>query len=167
MRSAFFTCAFVSSVVAGLAIAIGAQAPPANDRSKDPRVGLKAGYDDAGEAAHNMERVATMPKAKGFFDPKAPAGLPTPPERNPQEEEKEEAAEKAALARGETPPERQRPGASNLNFANSDLGGRGKLHRSPAPAVRATSPFTAISSSCRWNKPAAASIAAHRASAHR
>ncbi|HWW85765.1 MAG TPA: hypothetical protein VNZ26_19345, partial [Vicinamibacterales bacterium] len=49
----------------------------------DPRVGLKAGLHDAGEASFNMERLASLPKPDGFFDPKAPAGNPSPPERQP------------------------------------------------------------------------------------
>jgi hypothetical protein len=49
----------------------------------DPRVGLKAGLHDAGTAARNMEIVASLPKPDGFFDPKAPGGMPTPPERDP------------------------------------------------------------------------------------
>src|SRR5580765_2029298 len=49
----------------------------------DPRVGLKPGLRDAGEAARNMKRIATLPKPEGFFDPTAPAGAPTPPERDP------------------------------------------------------------------------------------
>jgi hypothetical protein len=47
----------------------------------DPRVGLKAGFRDAGQAAWNMELVASLPKPEGFFDPSAPAGSPTPAER--------------------------------------------------------------------------------------
>src|SRR5258708_7657173 len=46
----------------------------------DPRVGLKAGLRDAETAARNMELVSHLPKPEGFFDPKAPAGTPTPPE---------------------------------------------------------------------------------------
>jgi len=49
-------------------------------RPADPRVGLKPGLRDAGEAARNMERVASLPKPDGFFDPTSPAGKPTPPE---------------------------------------------------------------------------------------
>src|SRR5437773_4099387 len=51
--------------------------------SNDPRVGLKAGFHDAGEAARNIERIASLPKPEGFFDPKTPAGTPIPPERDP------------------------------------------------------------------------------------
>ena len=35
----------------------------------DPRVGLKAGFRDAGQAILNLELVASVPKPDGFFDP--------------------------------------------------------------------------------------------------
>ena len=41
----------------------------------DPRVGLAAGFRDAGEAALNMRLVASLPKPAGFFDPERPSGL--------------------------------------------------------------------------------------------
>jgi hypothetical protein len=47
----------------------------------DPRIGLSPGFRDAGQAAWNMELIASLPKPEGFFDPSAPAGAPTPPER--------------------------------------------------------------------------------------
>jgi hypothetical protein len=57
-----------------LAIVGIAQDTPATSTTNDPRVGLKAGFHDAGQAARNMELIATMPRAEGFYDPKAPAG---------------------------------------------------------------------------------------------
>jgi len=74
--------------------------------TNDPRVGLKPGLHDAGEAARNIERVATMPKPGGFFDPKAPGGAAIPPERDPS-----------------LPPEPPAPGVMDpvVAFANSDL----------------------------------------------
>jgi hypothetical protein len=95
------------------------QATPA---STDPRVGLKAGLHDAGEAARNMERISSLPKPTGFFDPKAPAGEPTPPERDANTPEKEPAAPAAAgpSARPSGAPPAQDQ-AGGLNFANSDL----------------------------------------------
>jgi hypothetical protein len=39
----------------------------------DPRIGLAAGLHDAGQAAHHMELVATVPKPEAF---RIPAGLP-------------------------------------------------------------------------------------------
>ena len=75
----------------------------------DPRVGLKAGLHDAGEAARGMERVASLSNPQGFFDPKVPAGLPTPPERDPEP----------------PPPDPDAPPdpkfANMLAFANSDM----------------------------------------------
>jgi hypothetical protein len=93
----------------------GADARGASDPS-DPRIGLKAGVKDAGVAARNMELIVNLPKPEGFFDPKAPAGVPTPPERD---RKVEEAEEKAAEGKPETPEQRRR--SSGLNFANSDL----------------------------------------------
>jgi hypothetical protein len=47
----------------------------------DPRVGLKPGLRDAGEAARGLERISGLFKPEGFFDPKVPGGTATPPER--------------------------------------------------------------------------------------
>jgi hypothetical protein len=99
-------------VAAMLAATIGyAQQAPA--ASKDPRVGLKPGLRDAGEAAHNMERVASLPKPAGFFDPKQPAGEAT----GPEEDDNPKPDAKPATPRVERGP--------SLNFANSDLAFRG------------------------------------------
>jgi len=43
--------------------------------SADPRSGLKPGLDDAGEAIWNLERVASLPRPPGFFDPSNPSEL--------------------------------------------------------------------------------------------
>jgi hypothetical protein len=75
------TCLCLSAVLLAVAIEGGAQQAPASPA--DPRIGLKAGLRDAGEAARNMKRIASLPKPEGFFDPSAPAGPPTPPERDP------------------------------------------------------------------------------------
>lgn len=58
--------------------------------SDDPRAGLKAGFEDAGEASMNMALIASLPRPPGFFDPKNPADLPPEP---PQEDEGDEAAD--------------------------------------------------------------------------
>ena len=111
-----------SAVVWGVVVAGGAQERPA---PRDPRVGLKPGLHDAGQAARHMQLVASVPKPPGFFDPKKPAGEPTPPERKrtKPEDDDSEAEEK--------PPTGSRPGttpsqpAAELSFANSDLAFRG------------------------------------------
>jgi hypothetical protein len=46
--------------------------------SDDPRVGLKGGLYDAGEAAFGMQRIATLPKPPGFA-PGDMVGAPAPP----------------------------------------------------------------------------------------
>ena len=48
--------------------------------SPDPRVNLSAGFRDAGEAALNLQLIASLPKPAGFFDPDNPSGLPNRPE---------------------------------------------------------------------------------------
>lgn len=44
----------------------------------DGRVGLKAGFTDPAEAIRNLEKIATLAKPDGFFDPKNPAGIAPP-----------------------------------------------------------------------------------------
>ena len=89
-------------------------AQQASAPAPDPRVGLKAGPRDAGDAARNMELVATLPKPSGFFDPKAPAGdTDTGPERTRSAKPAAGAAACDAAA--------ARPPPSGLDFANSDL----------------------------------------------
>jgi hypothetical protein len=89
-----------------------AQEKTAAANSNDPRVGLKAGLHDAGEAARGMEKISSMPKPEGFFDPKDPAGAPTPPERDPNLPPLPPPDPKA-------PPDPRF--ANMLGFANSDL----------------------------------------------
>jgi hypothetical protein len=71
----------------------------------DPRIGLKGGLYDAGEAAFGMQRIATLPKPPGFApgtDPTA-AAAPAPP------------AADAAGGRG------GRPATVSFGSTNSDL----------------------------------------------
>ncbi len=72
--------------------------------SDDPRAGLSAGFDDAGEAILNLELVSSLPKPPGFYDPQNPSGAP--PARPEQEsEEGDQEWDRAPL----------------LSFANTDL----------------------------------------------
>ncbi len=93
-----------------------AQRPDSRASTTDPRVGLKAGFRDAGIAAWNMQLVATMPKPDGFFNPEEPAGPATPPEpasgAPPAPPPPPAAPAPAAPAGGDS---------GGLNFANSDL----------------------------------------------
>ena len=85
--------------------------------SDDPRAGLSAGLDDAGQALLNLEIVGSLPKPPGFYDPDNPAGLP--PERlrvdtdeptgdaeDPEDEEEEDDEDERAPL---------------LSFSNTDI----------------------------------------------
>ncbi len=107
-----------------LSFGAGDRAQQPAETPADPRIGLKAGLRDAGEAIRNMELVASLPKPEGFSDPAAPAGPPTEPERNPKapataDDEPPDPAKDAAAAAAA---ERR---ANTLGFANSDLAFRG------------------------------------------
>src|SRR5579884_195077 len=101
----------VRSVSSLTIVLLGAAIAGAQDRANDPRVGLKAGYKDAGTAARGLQLVKSVPKPDGFFDPKSPLGAPTPPERA----DGTPPPAPAPPAPGTPPP------ASGLDFANSDL----------------------------------------------
>ena len=64
--------------------------------SPDPRVGLAAGFADAGQALWNMALVATLAKPEGFYDPHNPAGPAVPVERDEEPEPTEPAADAGA-----------------------------------------------------------------------
>ena len=55
-------------LAAAFAFAIAGDAL-AQDQAKDPRVGLSAGFSDAGKAARNMELVSNTPRSEGFATP--------------------------------------------------------------------------------------------------
>ena len=118
--------------------------------SPDPRVNLRAGFDDAGQASLNMQLIAALPKPAGFFDPDNPEGLPMnrEPEPAPAEETAEPDADEAdpeddALTEeaafnpeAETPAaeeeddddaEQSEPRPSLMNFNNSDLAFAGNV----------------------------------------
>ena len=104
--TARMTAAWLTAMVAAAVMTV--QAQNGTDAQKDPRVGLKAGLKNAAVAIRNLEHVASLPKPPGFFDPRLPAGEPTPPERDPKLPEE--------------PPKPGPPRPDNfLGFANSDL----------------------------------------------
>lgn len=86
----------------------------------DARVGLKGGFGDAGEAISNLEKIASLSKPQGFFDPKNPAGV-NPPKlkkdegkgrgKGEKEDNKTELSERSPL----------------LSFANTDMAFSGDL----------------------------------------
>ncbi|MEQ8771697.1 MAG: DUF305 domain-containing protein [Erythrobacter sp.] len=102
--------------------------------SPDPRAGLAAGFDDAGEAISNLRLVASLRKPAGFFNPDNPADLrPVVPPREDEMEqvEADEAEEIAAPDEdGETPTRMDEEEESLtqfaersplLDFANTDM----------------------------------------------
>src|SRR5215468_445315 len=98
----------------------GAAAPPkaapptvySNPRAgaDDPRIGLKGGLYDAGEAAFGMEKVATLPKPPGFAQGSDATATTPPPEPPPEQ----------GLPAGGGRGAQQRPGIS-YGSTNSDL----------------------------------------------
>jgi uncharacterized protein (DUF305 family) len=96
--------------------------------SGDPRESLKAGFQDAGQAASNVVLLASLPKPTGFFDPRNPAGLP--PVKPPKAADAKAgaaaaaqasaAAEVAASAAAKSDPDFGKR-SPLLSFANTDM----------------------------------------------
>jgi hypothetical protein len=108
----------------------GAQERPAPPAAADPRTGLAPGFRTAGEAARNMQRVASLPKPDGFFDPKIPTGEPIPPEpATPPERPSQPAAADAATSpdANDNPATAANTVNARIAFANSDLAFSGDL----------------------------------------
>jgi len=96
--------------------------------SNDPRAALAPGLHDAGQAIHNLELVASLPKPPGFFDPRNPAGLPgervlgDPDEDNEAEDAAEgEDDEGDDGRRRDDDDEDDRRRSPLLSFANTDM----------------------------------------------
>jgi uncharacterized protein (DUF305 family) len=93
--------------------------------SEDPRAGLSAGLEDAGEAAWNLDLVASLRKPAGFFDPENPAGRGSEKKKDEDEadegdeveEDKPKPVEKAAK-------DRRYP---MLSFSNTDMAFRSDI----------------------------------------
>jgi hypothetical protein len=64
----------------GIAV-MGAQERRGTTGKPDPRVGLKAGVRDAGQAIRNLELVSSLGKPAGFFNPETPLGNVIEPEK--------------------------------------------------------------------------------------
>jgi len=85
--------------------------------SSDPRAGLAAGFEDAGQALLNLELVASLPRPAGFFDPNNPVELPPDRLRVAAEEDQQPAAEDAEEEKADDEDER----SPLLSFANTDM----------------------------------------------
>ena len=90
--------------------------------SDDPRAGLKAGFEDAGDAILNLKLIGSLTKPAGFFDPENPSEIP--PEM-PEDEEENEAG--VAQVEGEDAPDKEEEEPEEydryplLSFSNTDM----------------------------------------------
>jgi hypothetical protein len=76
--------------------------------SDDPRAGLSAGLDNAGQAIMNLELVASLPRPPGFYDPRNPGEMPStslPRDTDEETEYPDEDDDRAPL----------------LSFSNTDM----------------------------------------------
>ncbi|MCI0347221.1 MAG: DUF305 domain-containing protein [Chloroflexi bacterium] len=101
--------------------------------SSDPRAALAPGLHDAGQAIHNLELVASLPRPPGFFDPRNPADLPGErilgdPEKDEGDEPEDAAGEGLDARDGDAAEEDDGDGDDDddprsplLSFANTDM----------------------------------------------
>ena len=86
--------------------------------SSDPRAGLAAGLHDAEQVISNLELVASLPKAVGFYDPANPGDLPL---------ERLQALAAGPAGEGDEPAKEEDEGEDDderyplLSFANTDM----------------------------------------------
>ena len=102
--------AFTNDVVADQTAEMDRMGGMLANMSPDPRVGLKPGFRDAGMSLANLELVAAIPKATGFFNPDAPEGVPIPTDRDRDEDAEDEAKEEEEEASDEETEEAQGDG---------------------------------------------------------
>ncbi|MFN7917834.1 MAG: hypothetical protein U0Q55_20975 [Vicinamibacterales bacterium] len=103
---------YALTTAAVMSVGLGVMAAQGTTGKADPRVGLKAGIRDAGQAIRNMELVATLAKPSGFFNPESPIGNPIPAEQ----------PEKPADPNAKPEPPKFDPAQANrLDFNNTDL----------------------------------------------
>ena len=102
--------------------------------SPDPRVGLKAGYQDSETAAENITLLTNLPRPAGFYSPENPVGVvvladeeeeSTESNSEPEgelTEEQEEALEREETSKANRQEGKEREADSALfNFANTDM----------------------------------------------
>ena len=133
--------AFTSDITSDQSMEIDRMDVMLSELSPDPRVNLKAGLNDAGEASLNMTLVATLGKPEGFYDPYAPMGLPAPREDDPEPESERQdqqpttgSGENASQnSDGQKPEDSEEESSTTsdrpslLNFGNTDLAFAGEL----------------------------------------
>lgn len=82
--------------------------------SEDPRTGLAAGFDNAGEAIMGLTKIASLRKPAGFFNPANPADLrpPAAPKKSKDDKKDEAAATPAPEATPAAAPAAAAPAAA-------------------------------------------------------
>ncbi|PKB19254.1 uncharacterized protein (DUF305 family) [Novosphingobium kunmingense] len=90
--------------------------------SGDPRATLKPGFRDAGEAALNMRKIASLAKPDGFFDPKNPGAL-FPLKAKKDDEAKKPAPKKVPAKKADVEPPKPEFAErwALLGFMNTDI----------------------------------------------
>jgi uncharacterized protein (DUF305 family) len=90
--------------------------------SDDPRAGLAAGVEDAGQAIFNMALVQSLPRPPGFFDPANPLEKPIREEDDEEKDDKDEADPPEAEEEAPEPIETRARGRNPmLSFVNTDM----------------------------------------------
>ncbi len=87
--------------------------------SSDPRAGLAAGFDDAGQALLNLELIASLARPAGFFDPNNPAELP--PHRLRGDEDAATQGDEDGAEETKPRPDPDDLRYPLLSFANTDM----------------------------------------------
>jgi hypothetical protein len=119
LTSKYSRCAATLALALAASLPALCAAPSGASVPADPRVGLKAGMTDAGEAAFGMERLTSLPKPNAFVPPAEPvaddAAKAAPAEPT--------AEKRAPGAPADAPPTAAEMAAmrAQLTFANSDL----------------------------------------------
>ena len=90
--------------------------------SDDPRAGLAAGVEDAGQAILNMALVQSLPRPPGFFDPANPLEKPIREEEDEEKDDKDEEEPPEAEEEAPEPIETRARGRNPmLSFVNTDM----------------------------------------------
>ncbi len=99
--------------------------------SPDPRSGLAAGFNDAGEAIMGLTKIASLSKPAGFFNPENPAELrlPVPPKKG-KDAKKDGADKKAEDAK----PAEPAPAPAETAPAAAPAGGAAATNAAATPA---------------------------------
>ncbi len=108
---------FVTEVSNGQSAEIDRMDKTLAQLSPDPRIALKGGFRDAGEAIAGLEMLASLERPPGFFDPANPTGIRPPKPKKGGEKAANKGDEKSELS----------DRSPLLNFVNTDIAFSGDL----------------------------------------